>query len=1019
MSKILQLSFALLLLFPITMFSQQKTITGSVTSLQGGSALSGVTVRVKGSQNVVLTNQSGAYSINAQVGDILQFTYVGYQDYEQRVSSTISVLNVTLVVKEQSLEEVVVTAMDIRRTPRELGYSIQKVDGEEIAQTGRTNFINSLQGRVAGLTVGPTNGLPGSSSSIVLRGGTSFDGNNQPLFVIDGIPVDNSTLAEGSLLNDAANRGSDYGNRIGDIDPNDIESLTVLKGPAATALYGIDAANGAIVITTKKGKRGALNVSYTNNFRFENSTRFPDRQMVYGTGNNGVSSNTTISHWGAMIGNQPTYDNVDNFFKTGFLNSHNITLSGGSQLVSTSISLNNLSQDGTVPNTKYDRRSVRMSVGTEISPKLKMNGSANYIYTKNKKGTKGAGSFYYYTLIWPITADIRNWEDENGERVNLLDQDDTFDNPFFDLNKNGSTDDTKRLLLNGSISYDVTSWFNLTGRMGYDEYTTNGLTYYDPLSNQSIPNKSNAKAVGGIMLDYVTQYKLLNYYLLSNFKKSFGDFNSSLTVGLNIDDRQSRTDSRYGETFSVPGLISINNTDRAKVEAATRGYRRRLVGVFGDFKIDYKNYLFINLTGRNDWSSTLPKDNNSFFYPSASLSFVFTDLMKSNGPSFLNFGKLRFSLAQVGKDAPPHRIDPALTAFTRTGGGFAVGFFGPNPNIKPETTTSLEFGGEFRFLNSRLSADITYYRVRSKDQIVSPRLSYASGYILQLVNSGVMENKGVEILLTGKPIQKPDFSWNVIANFFLNRNKVISLPGDFPEFYLSDTWMAGNVRAGYVAGESYYSFTGYGFTYDENGQMVIGSNGYPLRNASAFHYIGNREPKFNLGLTNIFQYKSLSLSFLWDWKSGGDILNATDYALTSAGLSPRTLDRGKTYVFDGVDASGNKNTQEVTLTQAYFQSATLGGLNEEAFIERDIYWVRLRDINLSYALPSRLFKNIFIKGIDFNAGVSNLVLITNYSGADPDVNGLNASNRGSGAVGFDYFSLPAPVAFQFGINARF
>jgi hypothetical protein len=399
------------------------------------------------------------------------------------------------------------------------------------------------------------------------------------------------------------------------------------------------------------------------------------------------------------------------------------------------------------------------------------------------------------------------------------------------------------------------------------------------------------------------------------------------------------------------------------------------------------------------------------------LCFVFTDILKPTGSVF-NYGKLRASFAQVGKDAPPHRVDPALNSFTRSGGGFAVGFFGPNAKIKPETTTSWEFGGEFRFLNNKLTLDATYYKVRSKDQIVSPRLSYASGYILQLVNSGVMENKGLELLVTGKPISNKNFSWNVIANFTLNRNKVISLPGDFPEFYLSDTWMAGNVRAGYVAGQSYYSFTGYSYQKYSTGETLIGSNGYPVRDAN-FNYIGNRQPDFTMGLTNILRYNNFSLAFLWDWKKGGDIFNATDWSLTSSGLSKRTLDRGKTFVFDGVDAGGVKNTQQVILSQAYFQSASLGGLNEVNFIERDIYWFRLRDINLSYSLQAKIFANSFIKGIDFNAGVSNLILISNYSGADPDVNGLNASNRGSGAVGFDYFSLPAPKAFQFGISARF
>lgn len=1017
MRKIFLLIVAGLLLITTPLLAQQRRITGTVMSPGSAAPLSGVSVKVKGNRTGVQTDASGKFSIDAKAGDILEFSYVGFETYEVRLTAASSDLSISLKSKDNSLDEVIVTAMDIKRNPKSLGYSVQKIEGEEIAQTGRTNFINSLQGRVAGLTIGTTSGVPGSSSSIVLRGGTSFDGNNQPLFVIDGIPVDNSTLAEGSLLNDAANRNADYGNRMGDLDPNDIESITVLKGPAATALYGIEAANGALVITTKKGKKGAMKVTYSNNFRLENSTRFPERQMIYGTGNNGVSSNTTISHWGAEIGNAPTYDNVGNFFKTGFLNSHNLNISGGSELLSATISLNNLSQDGTVPNTEYARRSIRMNLSSTLSPKLKMNASANYIYNKNRKGTKGANSFYYYTLIWPITSDIRNWQNENGERVNLLDQDDTFDNPFFDVNKNGTSDNTKRILLNGSISYDVTEWFNITGRVGYDEYTSNGLTFFDPLSNQSIPNKANAKAVGGIMLDYISQFKLLNSYFLMNFKKKFGNFNTALTTGVNADDRESRTESRYGETFNVPGLISINNVSTTSIQGATRGYRRRAIGVFGDLKLDYKNFLFLNLTGRNDWSSTLPVQNNSFFYPSASLSFVFTDLMKLTGTTF-TYGKLRASVAQVGKDAPPHKFNPALNSFTRTGGGFAVGFFGPNPNIKPETTTSWEIGGEFRFLNNRLTLDATYYQVRSKDQIVSPRLSYASGYILQIVNSGVMQNKGFELLITGKPVVKKDFSWNVIGNFFLNRNKVISLPGDFKEFYLSDTWLAGNVRAGYVAGQSYYSFTGVGYQMTADGQVKIGTNGYPLLDGS-FHYIGNREPKFNLGITNTFRYKNLSLSFLWDWKNGGDIFNATDYSLTSAGLSLRTLERGTTKVFDGVDINGVKNTLPVPLTQAYFQSRTLGGLNEINFIERDINWLRLRDINLSYTIPDAAFKKIFIKGVDINVGVSNLVLITNYTGADPDVNGLNASNRGSGGVGFDYFSLPAPVAFQFGLNVRF
>lgn len=1020
MRKIVLGLFFLLLAGIFPALAQEKTISGKVSSKGDGSPLPAVTVAIKGTNRAAQTDASGNYSIRAAVGQTLQFTSVGFLSKEVKVGNA-SRIDISLESDNKQLGEVVVTAFGQAKEKKALGYSVQQVGGEEIAQTGRTNFINSLQGRVAGLDIGTTGGMPGASSTIVLRGGTSFDGNNQPLFVIDGIPVDNSTLAEGSLLNDGANRGADYNNRIADIDPNDIENITVLKGPAATALYGIDAANGAIVITTKKGKLGSMSVTYNNNFRFEKNTRFPERQTVYGTGTNGVSADNVISHWGDKIpSGTPIYDNVKNFFKTGFLNSHNLSVAGGTRMLSGNVSFNQLDQDGTVPHTGYKRQSLKMGLSSELSPKLHINGSANYIYTNNKKGTKGANSFYYYSLIWPITADMSNWVDNNGERVNLLDgTEDYFDNPYFDLNRNGNSEENKRILLNGSVSYDVANWFNITGRAGYDTYTTYGLTFYDPESNQTIPNKANAKAVGGVMLDYTQRFSLLNYYLLMNFKHKIGNFNGTLTTGLNIDQRENRVDSRYGETFIVPGLVSINNTDRDTREAETRGYRRRLVGVFGDFKIDYKNYLFLNLTGRNDWSSTLPLANRSFFYPSASMSFVFTDAFRSLTSDFLSYGKLRASVAQVGKDAPPHKWDPALTAFTRTGGGFAVGFFGGNPNIRPETTTSTEFGGEFRFLNNRLSLDVTYYSVKSKDQIVSPRLSYASGYILQIVNAGTMQNRGLEVMASAKPIQRKEFSWNVSANFYFNRNKVVELPGGFSEFYLSDTWLAGNVRAGYVPGQSYYSFTGYGYKYNEKGEMLIGDNGYPVRDAT-FHLIGNRQPKFNMGLTNRFQYKNWFLSFLWDWRNGGDIFNATDYSLTYAGLSKRTLDRGKMMVFPGVNSTtGLPNTQEVQLSQAYYTSATLGGYNEYNFIERDIYWFRLRDVNLSYSLPARLFTSSFIKSVDVSAGASNLVLISNYTGADPDVNGLNASNRGSGAVGFDYFSLPAPIAFQFGITARF
>ncbi|MGE5106303.1 MAG: TonB-dependent receptor domain-containing protein, partial [Sphingobacteriales bacterium] len=432
------------------------------------------------------------------------------------------------------------------------------------------------------------------------------------------------------------------------------------------------------------------------------------------------------------------------------------------------------------------------------------------------------------------------------------------------------------------------------------------------------------------------------------------------------------------------------------------------------------NYLYLSVTGRNDYTSTLPVESNSFFYPSVSVAYILTEAEKSiAATTAMNFAKFRISYAEVGKDGSPHRIFPALDPFTRSGGGYQVSVFGSNPNLKPERTKAFEIGGEFKFYNSRIGLDVTYYNMRNEGQISTPRLSYISGYILQLVNGGTTRNSGLEILLNGSPIKNKNFSWDITTNFALNRNKVIALPGNFSEYYLSDTWLYGNVRAGYIKGQSYYTFRGNNFARNANGELFIRTDGYPVANSTdSFNVIGNREPSFNLGITNRFRYKNFSLSMLWNWKVGGDVYNATDRYLTLLGISKKTLDRGTTTVLPGiVQSTGLVNTKEIPIDETWYNN-TARGFKEELFIEKNIYSLRLRDITLSYSVPLKS-KRSFIKALDLNVTANNLILLTNYSGPDPDVNGLNGSNRGSGAVGFDYFSLPTPVTYQFGISAKF
>jgi TonB-linked SusC/RagA family outer membrane protein len=1042
MTKIFTILCAFFLLIMLnSAYAQQRIITGKVTSGEDGGALPGVNITVKGATSGTVSDIDGSYRINVPAdATTLVFSFIGFKRVEVLIGNRTEI-NQVLQVDTRQLNEVVVTSFGIKKEKKELGYAIQEIKGDEVAETVRPNVVNALQGRIAGVTVGTTGGLPGSSSAIIIRGATSLGSNNQPLFVIDGVPVSNNTLSEGLLLNDAPNRNADYTNRIADLNPNDIENITVLKGPAAAALYGIDAAAGAIIITTKQGAKGKTRIDYTGNIQFERITRFPELQDVYGFSSGAVGSvtgsaipNTVIGAWGARIPEGTArFDNLRSVFGWGFNNVHNVNVSGGNETFTYNVSANVLRQNGSIPNTAFGRNTFKMSNTAQLSKKLKLTTSINYINSNTDRSpvTKGVGSVYYNTLLYPSTRDINNWQNDAGGLVGVVPDangdgtsDDVFDNPNFNAQRNRVKDVTNRFILNGSLSYDVTDWFNIVGRIGTDWYNTFGQTVYDPQSWARFPNRSVSRVVGGILSEYEEKSRIINSFLLFNFKKKFGEFNTGLTLGHNIFTTNYRVDSRYGEGFLVPDLPSISNTNNTRREQATRGTRRNLVGVFGEFKVDYKNMVFLSVTGRNDWSSTLPVQNRSFFYPSVTGSVVLSELFDIDPSGKLSFAKIRANYAQVGKDAPPHQVLPALQEFIRTGGGYNIGFFGPNPNIVPETTTSYELGLDMKFFNNRFGIDFTYYRLLSKNQITQPRLSYASGYILQLVNAGQVENRGVELMITGTPIRQENFTWDIIANFALNRNKVLSLPGDFTEFYLSDTWLAGGARAGYVPGESILTITGQSIARDANGNALIGANGFPVRDLR-YLLIGNRQPLFNLGITNSLKYKNFSLSFLFDIRVGGDIFNGTDWALTNFGLSKRTLDRGTRRTFEGVrQADGQPNTQEVELTQAYFSNylggANPAGLIEEQYIEKNIRWLRLRDITFRYSMPRSLFADSkFIKNIDLNLTGTNLWLLTNYTGADPDVNGLNASARGSGAVGFDYFSVPAPIAVAFGVKVGF
>ena len=1010
-------------LFTVQASAQQKTVTGKVTSEQG-SPFPGVSIVIKGTSTRTASNREGNYSIRAAVGQVLQFRIIGNAPEERTVGAD-DVINVQLRRVATNLDAVVVTALGQTTAQRALGTAQQSVQGEQIAQTQRENFVNSLQGRVAGVEVTSTSGVPGASSSITIRGVSSISSSNQPLFIIDGLPMDNKTLNTGVLGSDApgsgsafSNRGVDFTNRAADLNPEDIESLVVLKGPEASALYGIDAANGAIVITTKRGKVGQGGFEYSNSVRMEKTRAKPELQRRYGP--TSVAGNTlgSFQYFGSPYPAGTTfYDNVDGFFKTAFTQKHNLSFSGAASdsRINYRLASSLTKQGGVVPNSEYDRINLTGASQAEVRPWLNVDLSMGYSFENNDQSFKGEGGPLIGLLVWPQTDNAKDYISPAGtrRRITNLAAASEVDNPYFNVQKNKINSKNNHLIANFGLMLTPFSWGNLRTNIGTDSYTNQNQLLRHPESAYGLAYNGVIDQADDITRNINTQ-TLLNFNSYAVTKSiSIGGL-----LGNQISDNKSTTDALVGQDFLDPNFVSINNTN-LRTNRTTIG-QRRLVGVYGQATIDFNKYLYVNLTGRNDWTSTIPKGKNSFFYPSISTSFIFSDAF----PAISRFmtGKLRAAYANVGKDAKPYAYRPSLEYKTTTNGGYGYGFTGPNLDLKPEFAKSYEIGTELGFLNDRLGLDATVYRKQTKDQIVNDiRGSYATGFILFNLNGAVTRNQGLEVSVRGTPVLSRNFSWDVGTNFERARGKVLALPNALPETYVSDTWLFGNVRNGTAPGLSTRSLTGLFYLRNTQGQLLIDpTTGLPLRSSTFIDAGYDRQPDFTLGVTNTFKHKRLSLDFLVDIRKGGDVFNATEQYLTARGLSPRTLDRDQPRVIKGVLRDGKENTATPTINNIVVipsvQTSYYTGISEELFIEKNINWLRLKDVTLRYALPGNLMNardaSVFVTGTD-------LYLLTNYSGLDPIVNGNTAAVGGSGAAGIDYGNFPIPRGINLGIRMRF
>ncbi len=1002
--------------------AQQRMISGVVRDEVANEPMPGVTVLEKGTSNGTVTNMDGVFRLSVKPGAVLTFSFIGMESKDVAVGEY-SNLEVILSTSTEQVDEVVVTAMGIKKETKALGYAVQKVAGSEIVKVKEPNLINSLNGKIAGVNVTNSGGGPGSSSQIIIRGGTSLTGDNQPLFVVDGIPVDN-TAVSGDSGNGGLSATSTYsGNRGMDLNSDDIESISVLKGPAAAALYGLKAAAGAIIITTKKGKSGEPTVSISSKMKMDVANKLPEYQKMYGQGDDGESGDDTYTSWGAAVSDgTKTYENLEDFFKAAWSYDVNASISGGNDNANYYMSMHRLDQNGIVPTTEYTTNSFRFN-GEQHKGWFTVGMNTNYIYSQTTKTLTGSGLYgssgsgaIMSLLNWPIDNNMKNWY-EDGERVRLLpdvDLKDDVDNPYWTIHKNPVTEELHRFIGSGYIKMSPAPWIDATYRAGIDHYNSFTRSQIYPGSAVTEPYDD------GAITEAEREKNIFSSNLTISAKRKVNDFDLSALVGHNYEQT-----TYYKNTQKAIGLLSdfmsINNADTENQSFSNYQSTKRLYSFFGELSASYKNMAFLSVTGRNDWSSTLSEENRSFFYPSVSGSFVFSELFPDNLKDKFSFGKFRASWSQVGKDAPVYQTATYVEVVNSIGGGYKNSYYGGNPNLKPETTESLEFGMDMRFLKGRLGADITYYDTRSKDQIINPRVSMATGYIFQYVNFGTVINKGVEITLTGKPVKSKNWSWDTSLNISHNDGTVTDLPEGISLLYVTDVQI-GPAKSASIGEGNFLGLTGQRWEMTEDGQTILNSQtGYPITSDVASNIVGNREPDLLLGWNNSISYKNWNLSFLIDVRLGGDVYNATEYSMVYAGTSKLTENRGKDITFTGavVDDDGNYNaaTRTVEQTQEYFQDILSA---DASYFITSVNWFRLRSASLSYQVPKSLCTRIgFVKDIDVSLSGTNLLLFTNYDGMDPEVSAGGSGVVGAGSSSIDYAGVPATTSISLGLNITF
>lgn len=1042
MKKVFTLGFLLLLLFLTGAgFAQDLAIKGKVQSADG--YLPGASILIKGTSRGSTTDANGDFTLTSPANATLVVSFIGYKTLEIPVGSK-TVFDIMLENDATQFNEIVVTALGIAREKKALGYAVQEVSGKTLTQARETNLVNSLSGRLAGVQITNSNGAPGSSSRMIIRGASSIGSNNQPLFVVDGVPVDNSNFGSGT--------GIDYGNAAASINPDDVESINVLKGPSAAALYGSRGANGVVLITTKSGKgTKGIGVSVNSNTAFESPFRLPEWQNEYGQGaagqftyvdgKGGGKGDGVDESWGPRLDGRliaqfdspiaadgtrtPTPwiahpDNVDKFFETGRTLTNSVAVTGSNDKADFRLAFTNLDQTGILPNTNYKRRTVSLNAGWNLTSKLSIRATGNYI----KDGSDNRNNFGLY-FIWfgrQVDMDKLKAYKKPGSIYQYNWNDNYWTNPYYLLNESTRANEKDRLYGNFSATYKFADWLSLTARTGTDFYEDRRKT--KSAARQAIIGTS-------ALYDAYNEEQIFvresNSDFLLNATHKFGDFDITANIGGNHRTNYAQRNYMGATELAIPRVYNFGNS-RQKLVGENSYIKKAVNSLYAAANLGFRNYLFLDLTARNDWSSTLPSNNRSYFYPSAAVSAIVTDIFDIKS-SVLSFAKIRAGVAQVGNDTDPYRLVSTYKYENAWGSTPSLSENNAmlNANLKPEITSSYEIGADIRLWHNRVGLDVTYYNKVSKNQILDVNISNATGFLSKLLNAGKIKNSGIEIQLTATPVKLDKFSWDIGLNWAKNNNKVVALDGGLTTYQLNTSYnsltqaTSSNSFRGLSVearvGQPYGTFFGKGFLRAPDGQIVYDSQGYPMIDPVS-RVLGSFTPNWIGGISNTFTYKGFSLSTLIDMKQGGDIFSQSiNIGRYTGVLKETTFGREDGVVGQGVVNIGTSAAPEYVpnekriSSEEYHHKYYLLTNNENTIF--DASYIKLREVKLTYMISGKVFNKLPFRDIAISIVGRNLALLkSNLPHIDPETSYYNDGNL----QGIENGQIPTTKTMGFNIS---